>query len=263
MYLFFAAFIKGGEIFLRSQGFMAENNKVKFFKSEFKIEHLEHVFELTGLVSEYGVTKLHVVSRPPPFIDSAFGHAVKLVIGSHAIDCVLVKHSTVQGTSYDVRFINLDDEQKQFLYLRLEQEGVLPGWVRKYPRISVKQALSKDLPSLNFCVLRFLGAENFTSALNFTLDGIRVEAIGEQMADARVGAAVHLDLMTNTGQTMENFPGEIRNFSVHHVIEDGKRKVSRSIGIKLGLLELEQKRQYGMLIRDHCQALIKQVGKDA
>ncbi len=239
---------------------MAETNKAKFFQSDFRIEYEKNVFEVNGLFSEYGITKLHVISRPPPFIDIVFGHSALIRLGDLTFNGLLIKQFTELGSNYEVRFVELSAEQKNALRERVEREGMHPGWVRKYPRISVKEALALGLPALNFCVMRFLGTENFSSVLNFTLEGIRVEVTEGEMTEAKVGTIVHFDLMTNAGETIAGLAGEIRNISVHEYEEGAKLKVHKSLGIKLVSVSATQKQKYGDLIRDYCQAVLKRTG---
>lgn len=236
---------------------MAETNKAKFFQSDFQIAFESNVFEVNGLFSEYGVTKLHVLSRPPPYLDIVFGHQAVIRLGSMTFSGILIKHFTEMGSNFEVRFLGLNDSQKKFLKDRVEAEGVHPGWNRKYPRISVKEALAVGLPALSFCVMRFLGTESYSSVLNFTLDGIRVEITEGEMTDAKVGAVVHFDLMTNAGDTIAGMSGEIRNISMHEYEDSGKKLVHKSLGIKLTGLSGAQKNKYSDLIRDYCQAVLK------
>jgi len=233
---------------------MAETNKAKFFRSNFQLENQGQVFELSGLVSDYGITKVSILSRPPPFIDTAFGHLIKIQIGDVAAEGLLVRNYTDLGTGYEVRFQELGEAQRIILRQRMELEGGFPEWVRKFPRISVKDALALDLPVFNMCFIRVLGGESFVSVLNFTLDGIRVEIIGDDLKDVRVGMVVHFDLLTNADISLENVSGEIRNMSVIEQEQDGERRVTRSIGIRLQPLEYVQKRKMDKLITNLCQA---------
>lgn len=239
---------------------MTETNKVKFLLTTFQLTYEGMAFDLKGLASEVGITKIQVLSRPPPHIEEVLGKTALVQLGSLAIKAVLVKHFADASSFYEVRFLSMHDAQKAFLLDLLETDGVAPGWMRKHPRIPVKQSEETGLPTVTSCMMRFLGREEFVRVVNFSVGGVRIQVDGtDAWKDARVGMTVHFDLLTNSGEVMPNFSGEIRNISLIESNESGEIKASQTIGISFTNMDGKLKHRLYDVIRIFCQEVLKRI----
>ncbi|HEY8278338.1 MAG TPA: PilZ domain-containing protein [Bdellovibrionota bacterium] len=239
---------------------MSETNKAKFLSTGFQLESEGHTFDLKGLASDSGITKVQVVSRPPPHIDEVFGKKVTVHLGRLSLKATIVRHYAESGSFFEIRFEDVQESQKAFLRQLTESEGVHPGWARKYPRIPVKDSGETGLPVVNLCLMRFLGHEYFVPVVNFSLGGVRIEIEGEDvLKEVRVGKVVHFDLLTNSGDVLPSFTGEVRNITVKETLENGTKVVSKSFGISFQPIKGTLRDRFYELIRGFCQELIKQI----
>jgi hypothetical protein len=237
---------------------MAETNKAKFLSTTFQLKHGEMSFELKGLASEVGITKIHVVSRPPPHVEEVLEKPAVVQLGSLSLKAVLVKNFAEGGSIYEVRFAGMHDTQKAFLRNLLATQGVHPGWVRKHPRIPVKESETTGLPTVNACVLRFMGQEHFLPVINFSIGGVRVQLDqSEAWKEARVGMTLHFDLLTNDGEVLPRFSGEIRNISMLEPAESGDIHPVKTLGIGFSSMDGKLRNKFYEVIRHFCREAMK------
>jgi hypothetical protein len=236
---------------------MIETNKAKFLSASFRLICQGTTFDLRGLISEWGVTRVYVETRPPPYIETAIGHLCTIELGRLTMKGRLSRHFSEGASFFEIRFEKMDEPQLTFLQNLMETEGIHPGWIRRYPRIPVKQAEDQKLLVITLCLIRFLGEEIFAPVQNFSLGGMGIELEGADMfRDARVGKVVNLDLMTNQGEVLKNITAEVRNVSLIESVVDGKITITkRWIGLRFQNIELEQKTRFHGLIRDLCSEL--------
>lgn len=223
--------------------------KPKFFQCDFDLFFLSENIKFRGLVSEQGITKVYIPKDLPAVWQDAVGQAVCARIDGIDFPAVLMQQFIEHGTYFEVRFRNLDENQKKFLRQRISTEGISPSWQRQFPRIPVQKSEDPDLPVPNLCIVRFAGQELFVKVIDFTIGGLRIETIGHHLREVRPGAILHFDIATNTGVVLAGLTGEVRNVADH---THPDKTVSRSLGIKLVELDPTNKRKYKELIRDYC-----------
>lgn len=232
------------------------SSSAKFFQSDFEIEFADLKADLRGLVSETGITKIAIPKNSEKVLELALGAQVNVYIGVLYLQGIFLQQTIENSTYYEVRFVNMKDPQRDYLKQRIEVSGRFPGWQRRYPRIPVQEDES-DLPVANLCHIRHGGQEIFVNVINFTLGGIRVETFGDNLSELKVKTEINFDLLTNTGNVINNFTGEIRNISQHERLGKDGKIITRSFGIKLLSLHPENEKKYRALIREHCQGLMK------
>lgn len=233
--------------------------KAKFFQSNFDLEHGKNKINLRGLLSEQGITKIFLTGAVPDFWKPMIGQPVTVRLDSLTISGVLIQQFVEHGSYYEVRFRGLDENQKAFLRQRTTAEGISPGWQREFPRIPLGGLADPELPVPNLCMVRFAGQEFFVNVLNFTIGGIRIETIGNSLSQVRVGAILHFDLLTSTGEIMGNLSGEVRNLSEH---EHADKSITRSFGIRFVNMDPVNERKYKELIKEYCLILQKRLSEE-
>ncbi|MGZ3706983.1 MAG: PilZ domain-containing protein [Bdellovibrionota bacterium] len=231
----------------------------KFFQTAFDIECDGATLNLRGLVSPAGITKIYLTSGLPDFWKLRIGNDVNVRLGTAEIPGVLLQQYVEHGTFYEIKFRELSLPVLGYLEQRMKAEGVSPGWQRKYPRIPVKGFEDPELPVPNLCMVRFVGQEIFVNVMNFTLGGLRIETLGDSLGELRVGAVLHFDLITSTGDILANLSGEVRNIAVHdHRTPEGS-SLTRSFGMRFVDMDPVNERKYRTLIRDYCMILQKRL----
>lgn len=235
--------------------------EAKFFQSSFEISNGLLSLQLKGLISERGVTKIHIPAGLPSFWRNHLGKTVTMTLDRFTIQAVLLEQFVEGGSYFELRFRGTDTNQRNYIRQRIESEGIKPGWQRKFPRIPIVNANDPDLPVPNLCMVRFVGEEHFVNVVNFTLGGMRVETLGDELAELRVGSIVHFDLMSNSGTMMSNLSAEVRNLAVHEQEKSGTAHVTRSFGLRLIDMDTVNEKKYRELIRDHCLELQKRLTK--
>lgn len=231
----------------------------KFFQSAFDIEYQGATLTLRGLVSPSGVTKIFLTSGLPESWKGAIGETVTVKLEKIEIKGVLLQQYVEHGTFYEIKFRDLADPILSYLEQRLLNEGINPGWQRKYPRIPVKGYEDPELPVPNLCMVRFVGQEIFVNVMNFTLGGLRIETLGDALGEIRVGSQLHFDLITSTGDIMANLTAEVRNIAVHDHQTVAGVALTRSFGLRFLDMDPVNEKKYRSLIRDYCMILQKRL----
>lgn len=240
---------------------MADPIGPKFFQAIVEMSYGGATVESKGMVSERGVTRMHIPEGLPK--EFKLEHPVEVKVDFLICKGLIMKQTIEYGVFYEVQFLDLQDSQRSYIKQRIENDGVNPGWQRKFPRIPVAGLNEADLPLPNLCMVRFVGQEVFVNVMNFTLGGIRIETMGDSLAELRVGARIQFDLMTTTGEVLRNMSGEVRNISLNeNALKQGKT-VTRSFGLKLVDLDQNNERRYRHLIRDYCLAIQKRLNEKA
>jgi hypothetical protein len=107
-------------------------------------------------------------------------------------------------------------------------------------------------------MVRFVGQEHFVNVMNFTLGGLRIETMGDTLAELRVGAHLSFDLITTNGEVFANLSAEVRNIAVHERENpDGTKSSTRSFGLRFKEMDPVNDRKYRNLIREYCLILQK------
>lgn len=227
--------------------------KAKFYQASFEIETGGQSLALKGLVSEYGVTKIFH-AHMPPFWEAQVGRTLTLSLDRMLISAVLLRQYVEHGSFYELRFRNLDEAHRNYIRQRVAGEGISPGWQRQFPRIPVNSTIDPSLPVPSLCMVHFLGKEIFVNVVNFTLGGLRIETIDDELKELRVGSVFQFDLGTSTGGVMPNLTGEVRNVAEQE--QAAGRKV-RAFGLRIINWDPVNERKYKELIKDYCLAMQK------
>jgi hypothetical protein len=234
--------------------------QAKFYESNFEITYLGNSFAMRGLVSESGITKVYLSAGLPETWRERVGNPLKVKLDMFEIGAVLLQQQVSHGTFYEVRFQNLPEPARQYIRQRILAEGISPGWKRDFPRIPVSRVVDPELPVPNLCMVRFVGQEIFVNVLNFTLGGIRIETLGDHLAELRVGSMLSFDLLTSNGEIMANLNAEVRNIATHEGHADKTQQTTRSFGLRFQGMDPVNERKYRGLIRDYCTVLNKRLG---
>lgn len=235
--------------------------QAKFYESNFEIFYQSDSFAMRGLVSETGITKIYLAAGLPDAWRSRVGNPLQAKLGDFLISAVLMEHQVENGSFFEVRFQNLPEPARAFIRQRILAEGIAPGWKREFPRIPVGRVIDPELPVPNLCMVRFVGQEIFVNVLNFTLGGLRIETIGDDLKELRVGTLLSFDLLTSNGEIMANLAAEVRNISAHETVMDGAAKTTRSFGLRFTGMDASNEKKYRALIRDYCTALSRRLGE--
>lgn len=233
----------------------------KFVATEFEIAHKGNTLGLKGLVTTTGVTKIFLPNGLPPEWKEILGAVVNVRVGNALLKGTFNHQQVEHGIVYEIKFDDLDEPTRKYIEQRMEAEGISPGWKRKYPRIPVKGYDDPELPVPNLCMVRFVGQEIFVNVVNFTLGGIRIETLGDNLQELRVGANLHFDLITSNSEIFANLTGEVRNIAVHDRNTPEGRTVTRSFGLSFVNMDPVNERKYRNLIRVYCEMLKNKLSK--
>ncbi len=231
----------------------------KFFQTSLEIEHHSRMLSLRGLVSQSGVTKIYLDGDLPPYWKGVIGEEILVHLDKVQIEGVLLPQYVEAGVFYEIKFRSLDEPIRLYLEQRLQAQGISPGWQRKYPRIPVKGIQDPDLPVPNLCVVRFIGQEIFVNVMNFTLGGIRIETLGDNLGELKAGSILHFDLIISTGGMLSSLSAEIRNIAVHDSNTRHGKTLTRSFGLKFLEMGAVNEQKYRALIRNYCEILQKRL----
>ncbi len=229
----------------------------KFLRTKLKLTFDGLAMDVDGFVTDSGATRLFMEENIPFYLVDALGKEVTVKVCGVECSAILVLETLRNGAFYGIKFVSVSDHARRHLQEEIEQKGEVPPWTRKYPRILVDESQT-DLPVPNLGVVTAdRGKQEFVNVVNFSLEGIRFETYGETLSEMRVGNQFSFDLMTNRGETLKGFRGEVLN-----LFEGGKVSlqgvpVRRAMGVKFLSVSPESEKRYMELIRDYCLAFKK------
>lgn len=236
--------------------------QAKFYQTNFDMISEGESVSLKGLVSESGITKVFIPSNLNEFWRTQIGQAVSLKIDGLILPAVLMQQFVEHGTFFEFRFLALEEPHRNYIRQRIAVEGISPGWKRKFPRIPVGKENDPELPIPSLCMVRFIGQEIFVTVMNFTLGGLRIETLGDNLVEVRVGSVLHFDLVASNGAVMANLSAEVRNMAVHELEKGGARQMTRSFGLRFMEMDPANERKYRDLIRDYCLIMQKRFSEE-
>lgn len=229
----------------------------KFLRTKLKITYDGLAMDIDGFVSDSGATRLFMEGSIPFYLVDALGKEISVRICGVECKAILVLETLRNGAFYGIKFISIPDHDRDHLKNEIESKGEIPAWNRKYPRIQVDEAQS-DLPVPNLgLVFGDRGREDFVNVVNFSIEGIRFETYGDLLVNFRVGHQFNFDLMTNRGELLKGFRGEVLNLFESGKVSAPGVPVRRAIGVKFVSVLPESEKKYIELIRDYCLAFKK------
>ncbi len=230
----------------------------KFVAATVTLLHESKSLEVKGLVSSTGITKINISSISPEW-KAALGRNVFVQLENITLTGNFFEQQVEHGVFYEVKFDELESPIRLYIEQRILSEGVSPGWKRKYPRIPVKGYDDPELPVPNLCMVRFVGQEIFVNVMNFTIGGLRIETLGDQLSEIRVGSVLHFDLITTSSEIFANLAAEVRNIAVHERDTPDGKTVTRAFGLSFQTMDPVNERKYRQLIRVYCEMLKKRL----
>ncbi len=229
---------------------------MKFLHARLKLKFGEHSEMVDGQLSEVGATRVFLQHQIPTEFRAAIGQVLTVMYNGRSFNGVLIQQTSDHEKYYDVRFLHLLEEEREFLRKDIDTYGVEPGWSRKFPRIELPPLHDEYfMPTL--CSLRYDGEEYFLTILNFTLGGIRVETIAGAIPKIKIGQYVRFDLLLSNGELLRDFDAEVRNMANQSRKDDDELHPVQSLGLRITKCSKTVDKKYKTMIRDYCVYLKK------
>lgn len=229
----------------------------KFLRTKLKLTFDGLAMDIDGFVTDGGATRLFMEENIPFYLVDALGKEVSVKVCGVECKAILILETLRSGAFYGIKFVSLPDAERERLKNEIDTKGEIPPWTRKYPRIHVDEAQT-DLPVPNLgVVFNERGGEEFVNVANFSLEGIRFETYGDLLASIRVGHELNFDLITNRGEFLKGFRGQVLNLFESGKISTPGVPVRRALGVKFVFVPQDSEQKYIELIRDYCLAFKK------
>lgn len=214
---------------------------------EVKVEVADRLVTVESLVHEQGLKRVFEQNNLPVGMGELVGKPCVVTFDNMTVKGRLSREVTPLGTFYNVKFIDIKEVYRRRLEDEINQKGLPPPWKRRYVRINAGRK-EEDLPVPFMAVAkgaRFDGV--FFNVVNFTLGGMLLEAPDDGSFEPRLNQELYFDLLTNTGDKLENMKGIIMHLN-EEVTESGVRSIT--FGIRMSPMNMINEVKYNGIIRD-------------
>ena len=206
---------------------------------------------IESLVSEQGIWKLFPHTEAQ---QNLVGTCIDVEVFSQRLRGRLVREEGDEGAHFNLKFVGLNQEDREKLKSKIQYHGFSSPWKRKYPRLSTN-VNDPAIPIPTIAILKRFGGFTHAHVVNFTLDGVLIEFLTSGLSlSEKIGHHVEFDLQTNDDRYIFNLAGVIVRIYDEHLKKNG---AIRGIAIKLAPMSAKNDFIYRDLIRAHCQALKK------
>lgn len=240
---------------------MVMEKERRFVAAKLRIEFNGQSTEVDAHVSTMGATRIFFQNTLPPFLSASFGKEISIIYKNHSCTGLLIQQNVDHGIYYDIKFLKIPAEANDQIQKDIDAEGSTPSWIRKHPRITV-ESMETELPVPSLCTVYFLGQPHFVNVLNFTLGGIRVETVSDELEGLRVGAKVQFDLIATNGMVFNNMSGVVRNISTRIEQRESGAITCRSFGLQLVDMHPINEKNYKQLIKEYCLMVQKKIAAE-
>ena len=216
-----------------------------FTSQKLKILASGRVFEVQALVSLHGAK--YIFEELPETLKEHGKKELGLLYKGIRVRASLVRESTEAGAVYHLRFLSPGEALLQQIQADILDSGLPSPWRRSLPRLN---AQVKNLPVPSIAVAYHGGQNHFLTVRNFTLGGILLEHVGQELESIVVGSKLEFDLVTNYGDKIADLSGVVA-----HITEENDGALRLQLGLKFLPMSLLSDAKYRKLIREHVLSL--------
>lgn len=206
---------------------------------------------LQALVSLYGAKYVFEESELPPELRQSIGLEVEILYKKVPVRCRVVKETNEAGTVYSLRFIEPSALLLKQVERDIRENGLPSPWLRSLPRLSTEV---KHLPVPALVVMDLEGQTLFLNVKNFTLGGLLLEYVGDQLQGVDLGSRLFFDIVTNAGDKISDLVASVTHVSLEQSAHDPAQNRSQ-LGVRFLPMSNLSAAKYKSLIMNHCVAL--------
>lgn len=225
--------------------------KKVFTSQKITLAVADREFRVQALVSTYGAKYVFEESEIPDALKNRLGEEAQVIYKSVPCKARLVRETTPAGIVYNIRFLNPSGVLVRLIDRDIRDSGLPSPWIRALPRLSTA---AKHLPVPALAVLHHGGGTFFLNVKNFTLGGLLLEHVGEDLKEMILGERLDFDLVTNIGDKIAEVAGVITHVNVE-ITSGGSEPLRYHFGVKFLPMPLLAEAKYRNLIREHCIGL--------
>jgi hypothetical protein len=208
-------------------------------------------FRVQALVSNYGVKYVYDEQDLPDEARATLGVDVQMSYKGIPALCRLIRESNAAGSIYSLRFVNPSKALLKEIDKDVKASGLPSPWMRGLPRLSTEVG-KLPLPVPVLAILSYNNGTHYLNIRNFTLGGLLLEYLGNDLGALGVGAMMEFDLVTSGGDKMTGMEGVITHTATE--FSDGSGS-SVYFGVKFLPFSSLNEMRYRGLIREHCELL--------
>ena len=225
----------------------------KIFTSQkivFKIDGRD--FSAQGLISSFGAKHLFEDDDIPPELFRHMGEELTFFYREIQGRGRLMRETTTSGSMFNLRFIQPSPRLLRAIDNDILETGLRSPWVRMLPRLSTD---ARDLPGPALIVIDRAGKNHFLYVNNFTLGGMLVEFIGNDLRGIQIGSKLDFDIVTNSGEKLMNVSAIVAHITSERTGVEQQEAGHYFFGLKFLPMTIFNETKYRALIREHCAGL--------
>lgn len=224
-----------------------QDQKIYIIK-EVKLELEDRIVTVEALVHELGLKRVFEEANLPKGLGDLVGKNCVVLFENFKLKGRFSREATPLGIFYNLRFLHISDADKDRIKREIKEKGLPAPWNRKFVRISTNTK-DGDLPVPFLAVGKGKILNGlFFNVVNFTLGGVLLETPEEDGFFPKLNQEVQFDLITNTGEKIENMSGLIMHVNEDIDEKNGTRNVT--FGVRMMPMSLINEVKYNGLIRD-------------
>lgn len=220
---------------------------------ELKDESELKLFMPRALVSGQGIYQIFGESE---YAHEAFLEAkiFEVVIENKTRLGRLVLEKGVDGSHFNLRFLDIEGEDLTHIHDLLSKQGFESPWKREFPRLSLRAIPKAAEYPIRAMFPRIVGKVN-AEIINFSCHGLLFEFVSQGSSLGEfIGQKIKFDLLTSQGNILQNFEAKVARI-YDEMLEPGKLR--RGLGVKFTHIPSSTDTKYKDLILGVCGELKK------
>ena len=206
-----------------------------------------------ALISEQGVYR---ISGENEFAYKAFREAriFRFQMEGQEWQGRLVRESGLDGVHFNLRFLDLKEQQKELLRELTQRQGVKSPWQREFARISAREfAEYTEVPIM--AIFQRVSRNMESCVVNYSCNGLMFSFLaGGASIGEGIGQTVSFDLVTSRGRRIEAMEGKIVRLFDEML---APQRLTRAVGLKFTTPPTQLPQLYRDLIREACHVVVE------
>lgn len=220
-----------------------------FTSSRLRVQLGHEALEVDALVSVAGAKNVLRGVDGSALALAWMGQEVDVEYRGHPLRARIVRESGKDGTVFNLRFTRLDPWIADLIRKDVEFHGLPSPWRRGLPRLP---AQADHLPVPSVAVVYFRGQEFLLGVRNFTLGGLLLEHVGDELQELVFGQKMEFDLLTNFGERLNYLSARVAHVTEEIDEQAGVLVRRMQFGLEFMPMNLLNSTKYRALIREFC-----------
>lgn len=203
-----------------------------------------------SLVSVFGARRVFEADEVARRYGDLTGKEVTVNFRGLTISGTFTKEVLPQSSFYNIRFNEVDTDQRKQLESDIAAHGFPSPWKRGFPRISSDTSVeSVEVPSM--CIVDDENGVHYFRTLNFTLGGLLLQTEASTANHFKLNEKFYLQIILNSGNTISGIWAMIVRKDVERRLDE----LTTNCGVQIVSMSAEANKRYRKLILNYCEKM--------